>query len=192
VDPARSRLDRYLAVVEAWGLCPWAEPARRAGELEIAVIRGAEITAQVDARTAGWLAAPGFRIGLLVLPDAGLDPVALRRVRDRLAATRPALAVADFHPDGGDPARADTPARLVPLLRRSPDPMLQLVPTAALAQLAAAPPVASPGAQAAMLAGIAAAPAADPRARIADANAATVAARGLDRLLAELAALRAG
>jgi hypothetical protein len=42
-----------------------------------------------------------------------------------------------------------------------------------------------------MLAGTAAVPRTDPRAMIAAANLATVRARGLDRLLAELAALRA-
>ena len=80
----------------------------------------------------------------------------------------------------------------MPLLRRSPDPMLQLVPDAALAALAAPPPIADPHDQLAMLAGTADAPAprTDPRAMIAAANLATVRARGLDRLLAELAALR--
>lgn len=190
----RARLDRYLAVVERWGLCPWARPAREAGELQIAVIRspaGADPLPAVRPVAEAWLGA-GIRIGLCVLPDAALDPTALRRLRDRLAAVVPALALADFHPDGGDPQRADTPARLVPLLRRSPDPMLQMVPQAALTQLAPPPPVAPAAAQVAMLAGALGPARDDPRLRIAAANFTTVTAAGVAELLAELAALRAG
>lgn len=182
----RARLDAYLDVVEAWGLCPWVRPVRADGTLRVAIAAAA---GDVDAIARRWLG-DELVIGLIVLPDAGLDPAALRRLRDRTVAAHPALAIADFHPEGGDPARADTPARLVPLLRRSPDPMLQLVPDAALAALAAPPPVADPTVQLAMLAGTASAPRTDPRATIAAANLDTVRARGLDRLLAELAALR--
>lgn len=185
VREVRARLTGYLDLVEAWGLCPWAKPARADGSLRIEVARATD----VDAIARRWLA-DSLVIGLVVLPDDALDPAALRRLRDRTVADHPALAIADFHPDGGDPARADTPARLVPLLRRSPDPMLQLVPDAALAALAAPAPLADPTDQLAMLAGTAAAPRTDPRAMIAATNLATVRERGLDRLLAELAALR--
>jgi hypothetical protein len=189
MDAVRARLDRYLDVVEAWGLCPWVGPTRSAGTLRVEVVTSGDVADRVSAIAARWLA-DAFVIGLIVLPGAAIDPPALRKLRDVTVAAHPALAIADFHPEGGDPARADTAARLVPLLRRSPDPMLQLVPDAALAALAAPPPVASHAAQAAMLAGHAAAPAGDARTKIAEANLATVRVRGLDRLLAELAALR--
>jgi hypothetical protein len=185
----RARLDRYLDLVEAWGLCPWAAPARRDGAIEVAIVRGGE--AEVGAVVARWGAAgAGFRIGMIVLPDAALDPTALRHLRDRIAAAVPGVAIADFHPDGGDPSRDVDAARLVAILRRSPDPMLQVLPQAALAALAMPPVVASGAAQAAMLAGAGAGAAVDARARIAAVNLETVKARGIERLVEELAALR--
>ena len=185
---ARERLERYLDLVERWGLCPWAAPARRDGSLVVAIVRTGE-PAAIAAVLPRWES--GARIALVVLPDAGLDPTALRRVRDRLTAAHPALAIADFHPDGGDLARAtESPALLVPILRRSPDPMLQVVPLAELAAVAAPPPVRAPADQAALLAGHGAPAPLDPRAKIAEHNFATVRAR-LAELVAELAALRA-
>jgi hypothetical protein len=189
MDAVRARLDRYLDVVERWGLCPWVGPVRRDGTLRVEVVTSGDPLDQVSSIAGRWLA-DALVIGLVVLPDRSLDPAALRKLRDATVAAHPALAIADFHPDGGDPARAESAARLVPLLRRSPDPMLQLVPDAALAALAAPPPVAPVASQVAMLAGTAAAPGADARTKIAETNLATVRERGLDRLLAELAALR--
>jgi hypothetical protein len=185
----RARLDRYLDLVEAWGLCPWAAPARRDGVLRVEIVREVSALAGV---VAGWATAgPGFRIGLVVLADVAIDPAELRRLRDRLA-RHASIAIADFHPDGGDVARAmQDPARLVPVLRRSPDPMLQVVPQAALAQLAMPPP-AGITEQAAMLAGAAGAPEVGARDKIAAINLATVRARGIEALAAELESLRRG
>jgi hypothetical protein len=184
----RRLLERYLdEVVESWGLCPWLSAAR--GDLQVTVL-GIEAGFEDGALAAiaGWPA--DFRIGLVVMPASPLDPTQHRRLRDAIAARRADLAIADFHPAGGDPARAlDSPARLVPILRRSPDPMLQVVPQASLAALAHAA-VTTPTDQAAMLAGHALPPAPDPRSRIADDNFATVTARGLDRLLAVLDDIR--
>ena len=67
-----------------------------------------------------------------------------------------------------------TPARLVSFVRRSPDPMLPLVPLAILDQLRAAPPLAERAQQAQILGGHAAAPREDAASRIARANHATV------------------
>ena len=183
----RARLDRYLDLVEAWGLCPWAAPARRDGVLRVEIVRD---PAKLAGVVAGWATAgPAFRIGLAVLADVAIDPIELRRVRDRLS-RHASVAIADFHPDGGDVARAmEDPAKLVPILRRSPDPMLQVVPQTALAQLAAAPP-AGMAEQAAMLAGATGAVQLDPRDRIAAVNLATVESRGIERLVADLEALR--
>jgi hypothetical protein len=184
----RARLDRYLDLVEAWALCPWAAPARRGGELRVEIVRD---VAEVAGVIAGWATAgPAFRIGLVVLADVAIDPPALRRLRDRLA-RHASVAIADFHPDGGDVAKAmQDPAKLVPILRRSPDPMLQVVPQAALAQLAMPPPTASGAAQAAMLAGAAGAAAVGAREKIAALNLEMVRARGIEALVAELEALR--
>src|SRR4029077_16934252 len=63
-----------------------------------------------------------------------------RALRDRVAAAIPTAGVADFHPDA--PLDLATPARLVPFLRRAPDPLLQLVPLALLDAVRAPPPVA--------------------------------------------------
>jgi hypothetical protein len=74
---------------------------------------------------------PEIAIGLLILPELTLDRVPHQhfaaRVRERYqqAVARPAFAIADFHPDAE--ASFGSPAQLVPFLRRSPDPSLQLV-----------------------------------------------------------------
>jgi hypothetical protein len=179
---ARRLLDRYLIeVVERFGLCPWAAGARARGEVHVEVLpcragppaAGARIAA--DERAA---------LGMVVLAASDIDPPALRRLRD--AAVRPEVAIADFHPGGaGDLA---TPARLVPVLRRSPDPMLQVVRWSVLHAARRAPPPADRAAQARLLAGHAAAVPVrvDVADAIARANHATITAAGLDVLAAVL------
>jgi hypothetical protein len=163
----RARLARYLALIDEWGLCPWSPNSSP----HIAITTPTSLLATIDA-------IPDLRIAMLILPAVSVAD--LRQLRDHVTAARPHLAAADFHPLGGDPTRADTPARLVPLLRRSPDPMLQLVPLTSLANLSPPPP--SLATQAAMLSNQLTA-STDMRARIAAANFATVHQRGLDTLL---------
>jgi len=170
---ARRILDRYLVeVVERHALCPWARAARERGELAVALLWGEPTLDAWVAEAARLLAAAGTRVAMVVAPEAALARPAFAALRDQVAARLPAAGVAEFHPDAA--LDLTTPARLVPFLRRSPDPMLQLVP---LALIDAARAVAAAGLpeQARMLGGHAA-PRRELAAEIAAANHATVAA----------------
>jgi hypothetical protein len=150
----RRLLDRYIVeIVEAYDLCPWARPARTGGEVTVDVLWGAAGLADWTAAAERALAAPATRVAMIVAPELAATPRELRAVRDEVAARIPAAGVADFHPD----AELDlaTPARLVPYLRRSPDPLLQLVPLALLDSVRGQPPAADRAAQAKMLRGVA-------------------------------------
>jgi hypothetical protein len=181
---ARRLLDRYLTeVVERFALCPWAAATRRRGELRVEVLVAPALEADaVHAAVARIADDPRAAIGMVVLAASSIDALALRRVRD--AAMRPDVAIADFHPRGtGD---ATTPARLVPVLRRAPDPMLQVVRWSVLHAARRSPPPHDRGAQARLLAGHADGAVADPSDAIARANHATIADAGLPALVAVL------
>lgn len=187
---ARRLLGRYQReVVERFGLCPWAEPARLRGEVRVAVVDEAEAAAALDAFEADG----GAVLGLVVMPRFGGDAAALRRLRDELLAGERGrrLALADFHPH----AALDTgaAARVVPWLRRSPDPMLQAVRHQTLASLRRATVTLSPADQAAALAGRAPPPRVDPADQVAADNLATVRAdaAAIAEILDELARDRA-
>ncbi len=171
----RRILDRYLVeVVEAYDLCPWARSARLGGEITVDVVwRMPTVDAWVAAATTA-LALPSTRVAMIVAPECTLDRDALGALRDEVAARIPTAGVAHFHPD----ATLDlaSPARLVPFVRRSPDPLLQLVPLAILDGVRAAPPVTDRAHQAQMLGGHAQPPREDVAARIARVNHATVVA----------------
>jgi hypothetical protein len=129
---AERLLWRYVVeVVERFGLCPWARRARERGEVRVEVLvsddpLGPSRRAIVEA-AARIATDPVAIMGMVVLANAPLDPTGLRRRKDDVVAAKlePAIAVADFHPDS--PLDAKTAARLVPWLRRAPDPTLQIV-----------------------------------------------------------------
>jgi len=128
-------LDRYLVeVVEAWSLCPWAYNARTHGELHVEIHWGAtgELAAACELARRG-LAAPGARVVMLVFPELAGGVRAIEALRNGVALRLPEAGVAAFGPHGA--ADLSSPAKLVPLLRRSPDPMLQLVPFTILDEL---------------------------------------------------------
>jgi len=164
-DPLRTEAERLLwryvvEVVERFALCPWARRARERGEVRVEVLTGAAPTFAEVAAAAARIAETSV-MGMIVLPRARPDAAALRRLRDALVAARagraPAIGIADFHPDAA--VDLTSAARAVPGLRRAPDPTLQLVRLDALASARGAPPPASRADQAAILAGVAAAPA---------------------------------
>jgi len=171
---ARRLLGRYQTeVVAHFGLCPWAEPAWARGEVRVAVVDPVDAPAAITA----FLADPKAVIGLVVLPGFDGDGRALRRLRDEvLGAHGQTIALADFHPtahlDAGDAGR------LVPWLRRSPDPMLQAVRHQTLSSLRRSTVVLSPAEQAAILAGGEYVVRPDPSEVVADNNLATVQAQG--------------
>ena len=127
----RRILDRYaVEVVERFDLCPWAKRARLDGEMAVEVLWGEpDLPAWLQAGQA-MLARPGARVAMVVAPESAITVAELRAVRDAVTAAIPQTGVAHFHPDA--PLDLATPARLVPFLRRSPDPLLQLVPLALL------------------------------------------------------------
>ena len=134
----RRILDRYLIeVVERHQLCPWARAAREHGEIAVAILWGAPPLAGWLAEAARLLAQPATRVAMIIAPELAIDRTAFAALRDAVAAQLPSAGVAEFHPD----AVLDlaTPARLVPFLRRSPDPLLQLVPLALLDAVRRAP-----------------------------------------------------
>jgi hypothetical protein len=172
VDPARAREARRLAlrylteVVECFDLCPWAAPARARGELWLDVVDADDVADAI----ARFLAAPGAVVGLVVVPTLAGPPSTLRALRDELLAGAVGrdVALADFHPAAAlDRSHA---SRLVPFLRRSPDPMLQAVRHADLASLHRRPPPMSAADQAAVLAGKSVPAFRDPIAEVAATN----------------------
>jgi hypothetical protein len=133
---------RYqVEVVEALNLCPWARDARLSGRVQMRVSFMSEPdSAEAWSQVVAAMRAPEAEVGILVFPALDLGRlafshfVATLRVRESEAnlntpgAER--IALADFHPD----ASADTVSaeRLVPFLRRAPDPMVQIVRQSAL------------------------------------------------------------
>jgi hypothetical protein len=141
--------DRYLVeVVEEYGLCPWARPARLNGELAVKILFGEPEIAQWIESSKELLARPGVLVAMVIAPEMR-GP--LRPIREQITVAVPGAGVADFYPEA--PLDMTTPARLVPYLRRAPDPFLQLVPLALLQAVRAAPPVADRALQVEMLGG---------------------------------------
>ncbi len=127
---------RYLIeVVEACGFCPWAESARRLGRTRTAVVLetgDAAASASLELLDA-WALLPDVEVGFLIFPRLSLARPEFDRfvaqVRSLDVSARPLgeapFALAAFHP-GASLDRSE-PARLVPYLRRTPDPCVQLV-----------------------------------------------------------------
>jgi len=134
--------DRYVAeVVLAFGLCPWAEPVIRAGTLARRVLSDPrpapeDVLPIIDAWAAqgDGAAGVGVEVGFVIVPrhagGRGAFDSFAEGVRRADRARRPVGApapfmVAVFHPQGLDEFVG--PNQLVSFLRRSPDPLLQLV-----------------------------------------------------------------
>ncbi len=143
--------DRFLReVVESWRSCPFARGCRDAGRLWRAVCwadddspaseqRILQAMAQLERAAAAAEAAPP-EVALLVLPAlAHLDSSRFDALHVRLRSAHEAAAPQSlfyhvaFHP--GYPVDNRTPATLVRLFRRSPDPTLQFVAKAVLQPL---------------------------------------------------------
>jgi hypothetical protein len=157
-DSARESLrlcERYVReVVLAFGLCPWAEPALRQGRVARRVFRGGDVEPDsvlpaIDALEATGVE-PSLDIGLFLFPDHTGGWVAFDAFADRVRradrarrcpGAAPAFFVAAFHPDG--PEALPGPNRLTFFLRRSPDPMLQLVRSSTMDRLKSHQPNAS-------------------------------------------------
>jgi hypothetical protein len=167
--------ERYLVeVVEPYDLCPWARAARLGGEIATGILWGTPSDDDWVATATELLARPGTRVAMVIAPELAIAPAALRAVRARVVERLPHAGIADFHPDAA--LDLSTPARLVPFLRRSPDPLLQLVPLSLLDAVRVSPPPLDRARQAQLLAtgGDSSPPRASVTDRIAAANHATV------------------
>lgn len=161
--------ERYLVeVVERYELCPWAKGSREGGEVAVEVVWGTPPLEAWVAAAEELLARPATRVAMVIAPELTITPSDLHAVRGRVALRIPTAGVAEFHPDAA--LDLSTPPKLVPFVRRSPDPLLQLVPLAILDQVRGAPPAASLQEQAQILGGVAQPPRPDVAARIAQAN----------------------
>ncbi len=166
-------LDRYLVeVVEAYGLCPWARQARLGGELAVQVLWGQPELAEWQAAAHELLARPATRVAMVVAPELGETTGGLRGTREQVARIVKTAGVAEFHPDGTQDA--GNAARLVPYLRRSPDPLLQFVPFSILESVRSSTALTDLAAQAQLLGGVSTAPREDIGDRIAETNHARV------------------
>jgi hypothetical protein len=128
---------RYVReVVETCGLCPWAERARVTERTRDAVLlqRDADSLDSLDASLAvldRFAADPRVEVGFLIYPRLQLGRGDFdrftARIRDADAARHPLggipYVLAAFHPDALPDA--SDPDRLVPFLRRTPDPCIQ-------------------------------------------------------------------
>ena len=129
---------RYVEeVVIGWGLCPWAARAWTEGQVTQRVFTDAEPDVQpVAAFVDELVARPDAAIGLAIFPRVACTLGAWERFAERVRRARGAFLAAAFHPDYRPPdGEALDPARLVPLIRRTPDPTLQLVRASLLENL---------------------------------------------------------
>ncbi len=140
-EEARRVHRRYLLeIVEGCGLCPWAERARVDGRVRERVFLDddpEEIAPSLDA-LAELVVDASAEVAFFVYPRLALDRRGFERFVASLReadAKRHALGdipyvLAAFHPDAQpDTAQAE---RLVPFLRRTPDPTIQLLRAASL------------------------------------------------------------
>jgi hypothetical protein len=125
--------------VESLAVCPWAERARVDGRVRIEVVLEPALRVSAAVETGAALAAdPQVEIGLLIYPWATVGREAFEvfvadvRQADAKHHHRAGvpMAMAAFHPHAASDLAS--PARLVPFLRRSPDPTIQLVRRSAL------------------------------------------------------------
>lgn len=128
--------ERYaVEVVERYGLCPWARASRESNEVGLHVLFSADrddFDASLALLSELCQAPSGSDVALFIYPLLDLDRLGfedfVRRLRTRAEQASPrldAFAMAAFHPSA-EPDLSH-PDRLVPYVRKSPDPTLQLL-----------------------------------------------------------------
>jgi len=146
-DLTRATLEVYeryaVEVVERFGFCPWARSSRAANQVGLRVIFSSDpddFDESLAALSELHRAPPGADVALFIYPLLDLDRLGFedyaRRLRRRAEEASPrldAFATAAFHPT----AHADLshPDKLVPYVRASPDPTLQLLRNTALSAI---------------------------------------------------------
>ncbi len=127
--------ERYVVeIVEALKICPWAERARLEGLVRPSVLTGRELALAPALEAAAAIGADTrLEVGFLLFPRVEVGRLAFERFVSELRradAARagiagPPMAMAAFHYEAAPDLEA--PHKLVPFLRRSPDPTVQLV-----------------------------------------------------------------
>jgi hypothetical protein len=139
-DEALRLSARYVEeVVIGWDLCPWAARAWRDGEVERRVFPSTRPEAGAVAAFVEELAArPRASVGLAIFPRVDLSVAAWDRFAEEVRRAGGPFLVAAFHPQprGADAAPPNA-AALVSMIRRTPDPTLQLVRASLIDALAA-------------------------------------------------------
>ena len=134
---------RYVTeVVERFGLCPWADRARREGRVTEVVFdqTDPDVFEPSLARMLELEEQRTIEVALFIYPRIGLKRLDFEHFARRLRALDAVhhareivFAIAAFHPEAD--AVLASPDRLVPFLRRTPDPTLQLVRESALTRV---------------------------------------------------------
>lgn len=187
---------RYIdEVVLELGLCPWAEPALERGSVRIepnlAPISTVDQAAEAARSTADLLRTvlrdEALELVLVPFPRMTLSRVELDQVVRHLR-TEPAgdrIALAAFHPEPAPPCT--TPDQALSWLRRSPDPMIQVVRSSVLDRIDAGrgggTRFADPGG---LLSALSEPRASSPRDRVSKQNWASLSAFGLSAFSAKI------
>lgn len=133
-EAKRINLRYIVEFVEAYNLCPWAERARLDGHVAQRVCLDDDLAVEGPLAIIDEVARDtSIEVGLLIFPRVDADRRQFERFVGRLRTEDgarsglggPAMAMAAFHPSA-EPA-TDSAYRLVPFIRRSPDPTIQLV-----------------------------------------------------------------
>lgn len=191
---------RYaVEIVEALDFCPYAERCRTEGRTREVVVLARELDLDLALAEVAPLAADErIEVALMIWPRVHAARLEFARFVERLRAAHQAspgglvMAMEGFHPDAEPPAGLDAEhaaQRLVPFVRRTPDPTIQLVRHAVLDRVRRATPSGTAFFDPATLdvSALLAAPAQRPlHERIAVANHATVTRLGVDRVRAVL------
>jgi Protein of unknown function (DUF1415) len=109
-------------VVEQFGICPFAEPAMKAGSVARRVVREPEAARALIDELAGDLK---IEVALLIFPSVTMSAAAFDAWCAPLREANPAFVAAVFHPQSSYDLA--TPSQAVGFFRRAPDPTLQLV-----------------------------------------------------------------
>lgn len=134
-------------VIEGLGVCPYARVGREGGA-SVVVVRGEETPtlAALHEVVDELVGQPDVEVAQVVFPRVRLSAEEFLAFASefgpanaaRTPRQRPAFVHAAFHP--GLAYGTDTPPRMVPFFRRSPDPMIQLVRLAVLDSIHASKP----------------------------------------------------
>jgi hypothetical protein len=137
---------RYaIEIVEALGFCPYAERSRREGHTREVCMpgRGLELSRGLEVATA-IAKDENIEIALLIFPRVTEPRVVFARFVESLRAAHQrsagglVMAMEGFHPEAEPDLHA--PERLVPFVRRTPDPTIQLVRLSVLDRVRRATP----------------------------------------------------